>query len=140
VFGELSAGEAAKRKLRQTCVLAELSGALLLKNPLRSPLAKDVSRFQAVERDFSFVFPDTVFWGQVADAVSGLGVEELLRVSPVEIYRDPKGKSVAAGSYSLLLSVVLQSQQRTLAEEEIARATEQIVAALTALGGLQRVA
>ena len=138
VFGELSAAEAQKRKLRQTCVLAEVKAQLLFGTALKSPVAKDVSRFQAVERDFSFVFPDAVRWGQVEGALAGLKIDEMLRVAPVEIYRDPKGKAVAAGSYSALVRVVLQSRERTLTEEEIAGASEKITGALTGLGGSQR--
>jgi phenylalanyl-tRNA synthetase beta chain len=139
VFGELNAAEAAKRKLRQTCVLAELSGATLLSSSLRSPIAQEASRFQAVERDFSFVFPDAVQWEQIVLAVQPLAIEELLRLTPIEVFRDSKGKAVAAGSYSLLLRIVMQSHERTLGEEEITRNTERIVAALAALGGKQRV-
>jgi len=139
VFGEVSTSEAQRRKLRQTCVLAEIHAQALLLRPLRRPVAHELSRFQAVERDFSFVFADTVRWNAVAAAVRGVGVDELQNIAPVEVYRDGKGKAVAAGSYSLLLRVVFQSQERTLTEEELSGWSEKIVAALTALGGAQRV-
>jgi len=74
----------------------------------------------------------------VEGALAGLKIDEMLRVAPVEIYRDPKGKAVAAGSYSALVRVVLQSRERTLTEEEIAGASEKITGALTGLGGSQR--
>jgi phenylalanyl-tRNA synthetase beta chain len=139
VFGELAPAEAQKRKLRQVCVLGEVAAQVLLRTALKSPVAKEVSRFQAVERDFSFVFPDAVRWGQVEGALAGLGIEEMLRVSPMEIFRDAKGKAVAAGSYSCLVRVVLQSRERTLGEEEIGGWSEKIVGALMGLGGVQRV-
>jgi phenylalanyl-tRNA synthetase beta chain len=138
VFGEISTAEAQRRKLRQTCVLAEVKAQALLARPLRQPLSRDLSRFQAVERDFSFVFADAVRWDAVASAVRGVGVEELQSVAPVEIFRDGKGKSVAAGRYSLLLRVVFQSNERTLTEDELTGWSEKIVAALTSLGGVQR--
>jgi phenylalanyl-tRNA synthetase beta chain len=138
VFGELSATEAQRRKLRQTCVLAEVRAQVLLSRPLRRPAARELSRFQAVERDFSFVFADTVLWQSIAAAVGGLGVEELQSVAPVEIFRDGKGKAIAAGSYSLLLRVVFQSLERTLTEDELTAWSDKVVAALTALGGTQR--
>jgi len=138
VFGELQAAEAQKRKLRQTCVLAEVRAAKLLATPLRSAVAREVSRYQAVERDFSFVFPDAVRWEAIEKALRGLGIAALQKVSPVEIFRDAKGKAVAAGSYSCLVRVVLQSNERTLTEEELSAWTEAIVSALTGLGGVQR--
>jgi phenylalanyl-tRNA synthetase beta chain len=138
VFGELSAAEAQRRKLRQSCVLAEVRAQALLMRPLRRPVARELSRFQAVERDFSFVFADAVRWESIAAAVRSIGVEELQSVAPAEVYRDGKGKAVAAGSYSLLLRVVFQSHERTLTEDELTGWSEKIVAALTALGGAQR--
>jgi phenylalanyl-tRNA synthetase beta chain len=138
VFGELSGDEMQRRKLRQSCVVAEVTAQALLASPLRQPVARDLSRYQAVERDFSFVFPDSVRWNAIATAVDGLPIHELRSVRPVEIFRDTKGKAVPAGSYSLLLRVMFQSSERTLTEEELTGGSEKIVAALKVLGGTQR--
>jgi phenylalanyl-tRNA synthetase beta chain len=138
VFGELSATEQQRRKLRQTVVLAEVNAAPLLASPLRQPASREISRFQAVERDFSFVFPDSVRWTDIDNSLRSLEIAELQSIAPVEIFRDAKGKAVAAGSYSLLVRVVFQSTERTLADEDLTGNSTRIVAALTALGGLQR--
>jgi phenylalanyl-tRNA synthetase beta chain len=139
VFGELSAAELQARKLRQPCVIASMDGQRLFETALRQPVSRELSRFQAAERDFSFVFPDAVTWATIDAALHGAGAaEELRSVLPVEIFRDPKGKAIAAGSYSLLLRVVFQSNERTLTEEEITRGTEWVVAELKGLGGTQR--
>ena len=153
VFGELSAAELQARKLRQPCVIAAIDGQRLLETALRQPVSRELSRFQAVARDFSFVFPDAVTWASIDAALRGPdAMEELRSVRPVEIFRDAKGKAVdhpskqrtlagapgAVGSYSLLLRVVFQSNERTLTEEEITRGTEWVVARLKGLGGVQR--
>ena len=138
VFGELSAEEMQRRKLRQTCVSAEVSAQVLLTSPLRQPVVQDLSRYQAVERDFSFVFPDSVRWEAIATSVEGLAIRELRSVRPIEIFRDAKGNAVPAGSYSLLLRVVFQSREHTLTEEELTGGSEKIVAVLAGLGGTQR--
>jgi phenylalanyl-tRNA synthetase beta chain len=138
VFGELSAAELSARKLRQGCVVASVDAQALMETALRSPVVKELSRYQAVERDFSFVFPDAVGWGAVETGLRGLRIAELQSVMPVEIFRDAKGKAVAAGSYSLLVRVVFQSGDRTLTEEEIGAWSSQVVAALVGLGGVQR--
>jgi phenylalanyl-tRNA synthetase beta chain len=138
VFGELSADELQRRKLRQSCVIAEVTAQALLTHPLRQPVVRELSRYQAVERDFSFVFPESVRWETIAAATNGLRVTELRSVRPVEIFRDAKGKALPAGSYSLLLRVVFQSSERTLTEDELTGGSEKIVAALKALGGTQR--
>ncbi len=137
-IGELSEGAAAARKLRATCVFAEVDAARLIASPLRQPVLNELSRFQAVERDFSFLLPDGVPWSEVETAVRALEVPALQRVVPVEIFRDPQGKAVEAGSYSLLFRAVLQSSERTLTDEELTSASERIAAAVGALGGVQR--
>jgi len=138
VFGELSAAESQRRKLRQTAVLAEVRAQALLNRPLRRPIARELSRFQAVERDFSFVFSDSIQWQAISTALTRLGIAELQSVTPVEIFRDAKGKAIPAGSHSLLVRVVFQSLERTLTEDELTGWSHQIIAALTSLGGAQR--
>jgi phenylalanyl-tRNA synthetase beta chain len=137
-FGELSSSEAQRRKLRQTCVLAAVDAAALLVRPLRQPVSRELSRFQAVERDFSFVFPDAVRWEAIASAMSALGIAEMQRILPVEIFRDSKGKAISAAHYSALVRVVFQSGERTLTDEELGRWSGSIVQSLSGLGGTQR--
>ena len=139
-FGELTSEERERRKLKENVVLAELNTPSLFAFDLRQPAAKEPSRYQAVERHFSFLFADTVTWSQVTDAVRSVGIAEMVSLTPVEIFRDPKGKAVAKGEYSLLLRTVFQSPERTLREDEIAGWQDAIVAALVKLGGKHRAA
>jgi phenylalanyl-tRNA synthetase beta chain len=137
-FGELAAREQSARKLRQPVFLAEIDLAALYALPLKKVTARDLSRFQAVERDFSFIFPDTMQWATIAAAIHALAIPELQRLSPIEIFRDPKGKSVPAAHYAILLRCVFQSDDRTLREDELTGWWTSIIAALTALGGTIR--
>jgi phenylalanyl-tRNA synthetase beta chain len=137
-FGELNSAEAQRRKLRQTCVLAEVRAVELLERSLRQPVSRELSRFQAVERDFSFVFPDAVRWDAISSALIVLRIAEMQSVAPVEIFRDAKGKAVSAGHYSALVRVRFQSNERTLTEDEIGGWSVSVVGALTNLGGAQR--
>ncbi len=139
-FGELSLTERERRKLKETVLIGELLLPALFAFSLREPLAKEPSRFQAVERDLSFLFPDPVQWAAVQGALLGLNIPEMLSVAPVEIYRDAKGKAVAHGEYSLLLRMVFQSAERTLRDEELTAWQDQAIAALVALGGKHRAA
>ena len=66
-FGELAPHESQLRKLRQTIFLGEFNLARLFQHALRQPVARELSRFPAVVRDFSFTFPDTVRWQQIAE-------------------------------------------------------------------------
>ena len=137
-FGELTQAETHKRKLRQPIFLAQLDLATLYSLPLKQVTARDLSRFQAVERDFSFTFPDTMPWHTVATAIHALAIPELQRLNPIEIFRDPKGKSVPPAHYALLLRCVFQSTERTLNEEELTTWWTNIIATLTSLGGTIR--
>ncbi|HEV2646262.1 MAG TPA: phenylalanine--tRNA ligase subunit beta [Acidobacteriaceae bacterium] len=137
-FGELAFGERDMRKLRHGIYLCEINLEALYELPLRRAVAREISRFQAVERDFSFTFTDSVQWRNVAEAIEGLAIRELTRLEPVEIFRDAKGVSVPAGHHALLLRCVFQSLERTLREDELTDWWSKIIAALTALGGTIR--
>ncbi|MGD0797655.1 MAG: phenylalanine--tRNA ligase subunit beta [Acidobacteriaceae bacterium] len=134
-FGELAAREREARKLRQPVCIAEIDLEALYALPLRRAAARELSRFQAVERDYSFTFADGVVWKAVAEAIAALGIPELLRFAPVEVYRDAKEKAAPVGHYALLLRCVFQSQERTLVEEELTEWSARVIAAIAALGG-----
>jgi phenylalanyl-tRNA synthetase beta chain len=134
-FGELASGEREARKLRQTVYLAEVDLDALYQLPLRRATAREISRYQAVERDFSFTFADSVEWRTIAQAIAALAIPELTRLAPVEVFRDAKA---AAGRYALLVRCVFQSRERTLREDELTEWSARLIAALTALGGTIR--
>jgi phenylalanyl-tRNA synthetase beta chain len=108
----------------------------LYKQALRQPSVEELSRFQPVRRDCSAILPDSVAYAQLASAIEGLPIPELRSFEPKEVLRD--GKLAPAGHYSLLLGVVFQSYERTLREEEVQAWSQQVIAALEALGGKLR--
>jgi len=135
-FGELASTEASQRKLRQPVFLAQLDLAKLYELPLRKVTAHDLSRFQAVDRDFSFVFPDATQWHSIASAIHALAIPELQSFKPVEVWRNAK----YPGVYSLLLRTVFQSHDRTLRDDELTTWSSALITALTNLGGTLRAA
>ncbi len=134
-FGQLAVAEAARRKLRQPCYVAELNLAALLKYPLRHTTARELSRFQAVERDFSFLFADATEWQAISDAIAALSIASMRSWKPVEVFRDAKK---LPGQYSMLVRVVFQSNERTLTDEDLTVWSAGIIAALQGLGGVLR--
>ncbi|HVJ08892.1 MAG TPA: phenylalanine--tRNA ligase subunit beta [Acidisarcina sp.] len=134
-FGELHPAEAHSRKLKQKVFVGEIYLDRLYRQALRQPSARELSRFQAVRRDFSLIFPDTVLWSQVDGALRELRIEELVSVAAKEVFRDRKQEKP---EYSLLLGTVFQSQERTLREEEVQGYSEQILKAMEQLGGRLR--
>ncbi|MGC1362481.1 MAG: phenylalanine--tRNA ligase subunit beta, partial [Silvibacterium sp.] len=104
----------------------------------RQPVARELSRYQPVRRDFSLVFPDSVAYATIEDALRALGIAELRSFTAKEILRGTKGKVVPAGHFSLLLGTVFQSQERTLRDEELQEFSQKIIATMAAIGGRLR--
>jgi len=134
-FGQLHPDLAAARKFRQEVYVAEVLLDRLYRHALRQPRYERISKFPAVDRDFSFVFDDAVTFERIESSVGELAVSELQKFVPAEIYR---GEKVGAGKYSVLLHAEFQSKERTLRDDEVAQWSSQIIAKLEALGGVLR--
>ena len=96
--------------------MAEIDFERLLDFPLRSRKFQPISKFPAVERDFSLVLPDELPYARLSSAIAGLALEEIRGFSPVDRFR---GGSIPPRHYSLLLRVTFQSQTHTLTSEEV---------------------
>ncbi len=134
-LGQLHPDVAAARKLKQEIYIAEIHLDRLFQLPLRAPRYGPLSRFPAVDRDFSFLFDDSVIFEKIQSAVRSLSIAELRTFQPAEIFR---GGSVPAGKYSVLLRAKFQSEDRTLRDDEVAQWSAQIIKALESLGGTMR--
>jgi phenylalanyl-tRNA synthetase beta chain len=131
VFGQLSRDIAREYKLRQPVWLAEADCERLLALPLKARAFTPFSKFPVVERDFSLVVPEQVPYRRLEEAVRGLGLDAIQSLRPADVFR---GGSIGASHYSLLLRITFQSPSRTLTSEEIAEASQRVLAALAALG------
>jgi len=134
-FGQIHPDVAATRKLRRDVFVAEIYLDRLYQHDLRQVRYEALPRFPAVERDFSFVFDDSVEFEKIHQSVTELGISELRSFVPAEIFR---GDKVGAGKYSILMRAKLQSSERTLRDDEVAQWAAQIAKALEGLGGVQR--
>ncbi len=134
-FGQLHPSEAAVRKLKEPVLVGELYLDRLYKLALRQPIAKEISRFQPVRRDFSLVLNESVAWEQLDRAVAGLQIPELVEWRAREVFRDRK---LGAGEYSLLLGATFQAADRTLREEELQSFHAQVVEAVGKVGARLR--
>jgi phenylalanyl-tRNA synthetase beta chain len=115
-FGQLHPREAAARKLKNVVFIGELYLDRLYELPLRKPVARDISRFQPVRRDFSLVLEEGVGWEKIDQAVAGLNIPELVGWRAREVFRDVK---LGGREYALLLGVTFQAPDRTLRDEEL---------------------
>jgi phenylalanyl-tRNA synthetase beta chain len=134
-LGELHPELQQARKLRQPVYIANLNLQRLYKQDLRRLKYVPISRYPAVERDFSFIFLDAVTFERIRSTVDTLRITELCSFTPVEVFR---GGAVPAGSYSILLRAKFQSAERTLRDDEVAAWSAQIIKALETLGGKLR--
>ena len=134
-FGQIHPDVAADRKLRQSVFLGELYLDRLYNHELREAKYQALPRYPAVERDFSLVFADTVGFDKIQAAIAALDIQELRSLVPVDLFR---GGAIPAGKYSVLLRATLQSGERTLREDEVARWSAEIIRALEGIGGTLR--
>jgi phenylalanyl-tRNA synthetase beta chain len=76
-----------------------------------------------------------VSYGRLRAAIEGLHIPELISSEAAELFR---GGAVPEGKYSLLLRLTFQSPERTLRDDEVATWSQQVIAAVQALGGTLR--
>ena len=134
-LGQVHPDVAAERKLKQPVWITQLDLDTLFSVPLREPRYRRLSRFPAVERDFSLLMDDSVAYRVLRQAIEAIGIAEMVSIEPGELFR---GGSVPAAKYSLLLRVVFQSPDRTLRDDEVATWAQQVIAAAKNLGGQLR--
>jgi len=134
-FGQLHPREAATRKLKELVIVGEIYLDRLYKLALRKPVAREVSRFQPVRRDFSLVLDQSIGWETIDNALSGLQIPELVEWRVREVFRDAK---MAEREYSLLMGTTFQAADRTLREEELQSFQSQVVAAVGKAGARLR--
>jgi len=134
-FGQLHPREAAARKLKEPVLVGELYLDRLYALSLRRPIAREVSRFQPVRRDFSLVLDETIAWEKLDQALGSLEIPELVDWRVREVFRDAK---LGARDYSLLLGTTFQAADRTLREEELQAFQTQVVGAVGKAGARLR--
>ena len=134
-FGQLHPREAAARKLKEPVLVGELYLDRLYKLPLRKPLAKEISRFQPVRRDFSLILDESISWEKIDRALEALQIPELVEWRVREVFRDAR---LGAREYSLLMGATFQAADRTLREEELQSFQAAVVEAIGKAGARLR--
>jgi phenylalanyl-tRNA synthetase beta chain len=130
VAGQLAARVADKFKLRQDVFLAEFSLEPFYagyKQARATRKYQPISRFPAVERDFSLILPDGTSFAAVRDAIAALRILEVISVEAVDVFR---GRNIPPGKFSLLVRVTFQSQEATLTEAQLNDFPSRIISTL----------
>jgi phenylalanyl-tRNA synthetase beta chain len=135
-FGQLNPREVAARKIKNAVLIGELYLDRLYKLPLRRPVAREISRYQPVRRDFSLVLDESIAWKTIDHAIAELRIPELVEWRVREVFRDAR---LGKGEYSLLVGATFQAQDRTLREEELQGFQARVVEAVGKAGARLRV-
>src|SRR5262249_42926521 len=115
VCGELHPEYAAAYKLRQRVYIAEFDIDVLLESSKSLPI-EAVAKFPSIRRDFSLLLKKGTRYADVERVVRSTGIPELVRVEPFD--RLDTG-SFPESRYALAISLVYQSLDRTLTDEEV---------------------
>ncbi len=138
-FGQLHPREAEARKIhkiKDAVFIGELYLDRLYKLHLRRPVAREISRYQPVRRDFSLILDESIDWETIDRAMAGLQIPELVDWRVREVFRDAR---LGAKDYALLLGATFQAPDRTLREEELQKFQAQVVETVGKAGARLRV-
>ncbi len=94
--------------------------------------AKSYSKYQASFRDLSVVVPSSMKYAEIEKVIEAHKSAEMIRFYPVDRYSDEK----LGDNISLSLRFVLQSEEKTLEEEDITSAMSSVLNALESELGL----
>ncbi|HZI50820.1 MAG TPA: phenylalanine--tRNA ligase subunit beta [Terriglobia bacterium] len=133
MFGELHPSYAEPFKFRQRVYIAEIDIELLLGASAGRQL-EQIPRYPGVKRDFSLLFDKGTQYATVHRTISDAGISELVRVEPFD--RMESG-SFPETKYSLSISVVYQSAERTLTDVEVETFDKKIIKRLEERLGAQ---
>ena len=115
VFGEVHPEQLEKLKIRQRLILAEIDVETILSLSSRHAV-QAIPRFPGIRRDFSFLLDKGTQYAAVRRMIADVGIPELIRVEPFDRMEAGPG---ADTKYSLSLSVIYQSADRTLTDTEV---------------------
>jgi phenylalanyl-tRNA synthetase beta chain len=103
--------------------------ALLKSAGLPPPVAfVPPSRFPRVEREFTWVCPETLDYGPIAEATRAAAGALAAGVELITIYR---GDPIPAGHKAVSLRLGLQSPDKTLDERDVTAASDRVIKAVT---------
>ena len=111
--------------LRGNCYLFEIKAAALCDKTVAKFV--EISRFPAIRRDLAVVVEEGVSADAVLQCVRHSAPETLINLKLFDLYA---GEHIDSGRKSLALGLTLQAQSRTLTDEEVDAAIEQVVTTL----------
>jgi len=102
-------------RMDEPVAVAEIESEPLLENVFRTPAAADVGAYPSVSRDVAMIVSEDVTHESVVACIRRAGPPELTSVVLFDIYR---GDAIGPARKSMAYSLVYQSKDRTLTDEE----------------------
>jgi phenylalanyl-tRNA synthetase beta chain len=95
---------------------------------VRLPRCEEISKYPEVRRDLAFFVGSSVSATTVVNCARGAAGSELVDIFVFDVYADDEPTQ---RKKSFALALIFQNKHRTLREDEIAQAVEQIVIAVS---------
>ncbi len=126
--GQLHPRLVAGFKVRQPILLAEIDFQRLLAAARVEARYNQLPKFPTVVRDLALLIETSVTWQSIDETIRSLNLTHLVDLRIFDIYR---GRELPEGRHSIALSLRYRAADRTLTDEEITAAQEQVVRILT---------
>ncbi len=111
--------------LRGQCYLFEIKADMLYEKNVAK--FAEISKFPAIRRDLAVVVDEAISADRVLECIKNAAPETLKNLKLFDLYA---GERIDSGRKSLALGLTLQAQSRTLTDEEVDTAIEQVVNSL----------
>ncbi|MGH9845791.1 MAG: phenylalanine--tRNA ligase subunit beta, partial [Blastocatellia bacterium] len=125
--GQLHPRVAAHYKFKQPVFIAELNLKLLMLADAVEVRYHPLAKFPAVVRDIALLIDTGVQYTDVEDVVLAEEIPSLVGIRLFDLYA---GKELPEGKHSIALSLRYRAGDRTLTDEEVNAAHEQVVKTL----------
>ncbi|MBF0620618.1 MAG: phenylalanine--tRNA ligase subunit beta [Magnetococcales bacterium] len=127
-IGQLHPAIQEKMGLSQPAYIFELNMEGLRNQAKTNPNAPMISPFPAVERDFAFVVAESVTAQEIITTIRKVSPKLIQHVVLFDVYT---GDNLDQGKKSLAIGVFLQSESKTLSEEDVQPVAEKIISRVT---------
>ncbi len=112
-------------EIRGEIAMLELDLETLIPLTGQQPSYKQLTNFPAVERDLSCWLSEGVVYQDIRDIISSLDLPLLKELKVKDVYKDTK-----ANKSSITLTMVFQSDSKTLTDEEVGKLTKYVTGEL----------
>lgn len=126
-FGEVHPVVAERYKIGERVYIAQINVEELTKNVVEPIIFKPLPKYPAIDRDLAVVLDENIPVGDLMKAIRSGGGNNLKAVELFDIYRS---EAIGEGKKSVAFALTFRSDERTLTQEEVAKAFDKIVRSL----------